>query len=105
MHVIFDMMINHSGENFAYDVPATVSSIRPPYREKDFRNDSDEPQFPDPDADPDARIAAEQYRFGGWLDRDNRPLPPGAPLGADDGVAQSLRQPRLLQPAGQRRLR
>ena len=69
MYVIFDMMINHSGENFVYDVPLTSSPLRPPFRGKDFRN------------------AGDPYPFGAWLDRNNRPMARDAsPAHRDDGV-------------------
>ncbi|MEO6789989.1 MAG: alpha-amylase family glycosyl hydrolase [Ornithinibacter sp.] len=68
LSVVLDIVINHSGENFAYDVPPTLNGVRPPYD----RGIGSEP--------------GRRYPFAGWLDADNRTMPSGRRLGRDDGV-------------------
>jgi glycosidase len=84
MYVIFDIMFNHSAENFTYDVPD--NPMRPPY-------------VPVNPANPTVRV---RYPFGSWLDSDNRPLPYKAkPRGGDEGVwPKKLQDPEFYTRAG-----
>jgi glycosidase len=84
MYVIFDIMLNHSAENFTYDVPD--NPMRPPYVPPD-------PGHPG---------VVVRYPFGSWLDADNHPLPHGTPpKGPDDGVwPVELQDPALYTRRG-----
>ncbi len=83
MYVIFDVMFNHSAENFTYDV--ADNPMRPPFVLFDQNDD----KFGDPGS-------LLRYPFGSWLDVDNRPLPRGvAPRDRDEGV-----WPKTLQSKG-----
>ncbi len=86
MYVIFDIMLNHSGECFAYDVAG--NPMRPPY---------------DPPVTARGRdVLRVRYPFGAWLDVDNQPLPRGvAPRNRDEGVwPESLQSPECFSRAG-----
>ena len=63
IRVIFDVLINHSGENWLYQVDEGVSALRPPYID-----------------------GAQPYDFGAWLDADNKPMMGDAARGPDDAV-------------------
>lgn len=69
IYVILDVLYNHSGENFSYDVPLSVNAMRPPF------------------VQPGTSCLGARYGFGRWLDADNEPLPLGQPPNhPDDGV-------------------
>jgi glycosidase len=79
--VIVDIVINHCGENWLYDIGSDKAPRyegRPDYRPKG------------------------QYPFGVWLDGNGQPMAPGArPVGPDDGVyPRELQDPAAFTRAG-----
>lgn len=90
MYVVFDIMINHSAENWVYDVPPAMSILRPPY--------------PPPDCLALPVVNGRRsYEFGAWLGGDNQPLgQTPLDLGADDAVRPAaLQDPDLYSRQGE----